>query len=239
MKRSSIILLIVVVLVGIVLWVVMTRTQLPQAAQGVMQQAADLTTTGKVKSNFSLSKRLSIYDINVNTQNGLVTLSGRVPTEIDKDLAAGVAKDTTGVREVTNQLIVEPGIRPSEESLRENARIADLEIQADLRERFASSPELGQENIQIAVKDKQITLSGEVTSPRQKAGAEQVARSLNNVSGVTNALSIRHPEAGRNETPGVSTESAADQALSQQVQFALFHERESFTDRKTKTEPSH
>ncbi len=230
MKRNSIVLLVIVIVAGIVIWVVMTRTRLPQAAQGVMQQASDITTTGKVKSNFSLSKRLSVYDIEVNTQNGIVTLSGRVPTEIDKDLAVGVAKDTTGVTEVTNQLIVEPGIRPSEESLRENARIADLEIQADLRERLSSSPELGKENIQITVKNKSVTLSGDVTSPRQKAGAEQVARSLNNITEVMNVLSVRNPEAGRDETPGVSAVTSQDQNLSKQVQFALFNERDSFSD---------
>ena len=230
MKRSSLIFLAVIVIVGLTVWVVMTRTQIPQAAQGVMQQASDMTTTGKVKSNFSLSKRLSIYDINVSTQNGIVTLSGRVPTEIDKDLAVSVAKDTTGVKEVSNQLVVEPGIRPSEESLRENARIADLEIQADLRERFASSPELGKENIQITVKDKGVTLSGEVTSPRQKTGAEQVARSLNGVTEVTNVITVRNTELGRNETPGVNPDSTPNQALNKQIQFALFSERDTFSD---------
>lgn len=230
MKRSSLIFLVVLIVVGLTVWVVLTRTQIPQAAQGVMQQAADMTTTGKVKSNFSLSKRLSIYDINVSTQNGAVTLSGRVPTEIDKDLAAGVAKDTTGVKEVSNQLVVEPGIRPSDETLRENARIADLEIQADLRERLASSPELGKENIQINVKDKAVTLSGEVISPRQRIGAEQVARSLNGVKEVTNLITVQKAELGRNETPGVNPDSTANQALNQQIQFALFSERDNFSD---------
>jgi hyperosmotically inducible periplasmic protein len=230
MKRTSIILLVIVIIVGIVTWIVLTRTPLPQAAKGILQQASDITTTGKVKSNFSLSKRLSAYDINVDTHNGIVTLSGRVPSEIDKDLAVGVAKDTTGVIEVTNQLTVEPGIRLSEESLRESARIADLEIQADLRERLSSSPELGKENIQIAVEKRSVTLSGEVTSPKQKVGAEQVARSLSNISEVINLLSVRNPESGRNETPGVGANTSPDQTLSRQVQFALFNERENFTD---------
>ena len=230
MKRSGLIFLAVIIVIGLVVWFAITRTQLPRAAQGVMQQASDLTTTGKVKSNFSLSKRLSIYDIDVSTQNGVVMLSGRVPTEIDKDLAAGVAKDTTGVKEVSNQLVVEPGLRPSEESLRESARIADLEIQANLRERFASSPELAKESIQIAVKNNVVTLSGEVTAPRQKTGAEQVARSLNGVKDVTNTISVLNAELGRNETPGVSTDNAPNQALNKQVQFALFNERDNFSD---------
>ncbi|MFN7927919.1 MAG: BON domain-containing protein [Blastocatellia bacterium] len=228
MRRSPLILLAVVVLVGVVIWIAMSRTRLPEAAQGVMQQAADLTTTGKVKSNFSLSKRLSIYDLKVATQNGVVTLTGRVPTEIDKELAASVAKDTTGVTGVTNQLVVESGLRPSEQSLRETARIADLEIQADLRERYASSPELSGENIQITIKDRNVTLSGEVTSPQQKAGAEQVARSINNIQNVTNMLAVKDVTAGRNETPGVSSDSS--QRLGKQVQFALFNERDNFVE---------
>jgi hyperosmotically inducible periplasmic protein len=230
MKRTSIIILAIMMVVGIVTWIVVTRTPLPQAAKGVLQQASDMTTTGKVKSNFSLSKRLSVYEINVDTQNGVVTLTGRVPTEIDKDLASSVAKDTRGVTEVSNQLIVEAGIQPSQETLRESARVGDLEIQADLRERLLSSPELGKEPIQIIVKNRSVTLSGEVTSPKQKAGAEQVARSVNNVTEVHNLLSVRSPEFGRNETPGLDTATTPDQALSKQIQFALFNERENFTD---------
>ncbi len=203
------------------------QSRVPRAAGQMIQQATDATTSGKVKSAFMLSKRLSVYDIEAITQNGVVTLSGQVPSEIDKELAEKVARDTRGVNQVSNQLIVEPQIKPSEASLRESKRIADLEIQADLRERLAASPELSGKTIQITVTNRNITLVGEVETPAQKSGAEQLARSLANVTGVTNQLSVSNPSAPQQEIPGVSTKDAE---ISRQIGFALFTERENFTD---------
>src|SRR5438045_1836874 len=140
MIRKIIAIVLLVLVIGVVVFVVKGyRLQMPRAAQNVIEQASDSTTTGKVKAAFALSKRLSVYDINIVTKGGVVTLTGQVPSEIDKDLAAGVAKDTTGVQQVDNQLQVEPGVKPSEASRHESARVTDLEIGADLRERLAAS----------------------------------------------------------------------------------------------------
>ncbi|MBI1759861.1 MAG: BON domain-containing protein [Acidobacteria bacterium] len=203
------------------------HSPVPRAAGEVLQQASDATTTGKVASAFALSKRLSAYDIGVTTQAAVVTLTGRVPSEIDKELAENVAQDTTGVKQVLNQLQVEPTVKPSEVSLRESGRIADLEIQADLRERLATSPELAGKPIQVSVQNRTVTLTGQVETPAQKTGAEQLARSLANVAAVTNQLSVSNPATAQAEVPGIS---AKDTEISRQIGFALFTERENFQD---------
>jgi len=40
----------------------------------------------------------------VETSDGLVTLTGRAHSEVEKDLVESVAKDTMGVKRVNNQL---------------------------------------------------------------------------------------------------------------------------------------
>ncbi len=40
----------------------------------------------------------------VKTRNGVVTLTGRAPSEVEQYLAESVAKDTMGVKRVNNQL---------------------------------------------------------------------------------------------------------------------------------------
>jgi osmotically-inducible protein OsmY len=201
------------------------QAPVPQAASQVLQQAADTTTTGKVKSAFALSKRLSVYDIGVTTQTGVVSLTGQIPSEIDKELAGNVARDTTGVNQVNNQLQVEPAVKPSEASLREGTRIADLEIQADLRERLSASTELAGKPIQISVQNRKVALTGQVETPAQKTGAEQLTRSIAGVVDVNNQLSISNPAAEQMEVPGVPTK---DIELSRQIGFALFTERDNF-----------
>jgi osmotically-inducible protein OsmY len=228
-KSKKMLALVPLVLLAVaVLWFYFfPQSRVPRAAGQVYQQAADATTSGKVKSAFMLSKRLSPYDIEAVTQNGAVTLSGQVPSEIDKELAEKVARDTRGVNQVTNQLVIEPQIKPSEASLRESERIIDLEIQADLRERLAASSDLSGKTIQISIVNRNITLAGEVETPAQKTGAEQLARSLANVTGVTNQLTVANPAAPQQEVPGISV---IDAEISRQIGFALFSERENFTD---------
>jgi hyperosmotically inducible protein len=201
----------------------------PDSARDVLREVADATITGQVKTAFAISKRISAYEIGVETNNGVVTLSGQVPTEIDKTLAGDVARDTTGVKQVDNQLRVEPGLKPSDASLRESSRVADLEIHADLRERLAASKHFTGSEIQVSVKDRVVTLTGRTQTPNQKTGAEQLARSLPNVVNVVNQLTVTNPGAAQAET-GVPEQVSKDKELANQVSFALFIERDNFVN---------
>jgi len=202
----------------------------PDSAREVLREVTDATITGQVKTAFAISKRISAYEINVETQDGVVTLKGQVPSEIDLELAGAIARDTTGVKQVDNQLRVEPGLKPSDASLRESARVADLEIHADLRERMAASKHFTGAEIQVSVKDRVVTLTGRTQTPQQKTGAEQLARSLPNVVNVVNQLTVANPGAGQVETPGVPEQVSKDKELANQVSFALFIERDNFVN---------
>lgn len=231
MVRRILVFLLALVVLGVVIGIVFrSRWRMPQAAHEVAQTATDSATTGKVKVALALSKRLSAYDIKVDTHDGIVTLTGRVPSEIDRELAANVTTDTVGVSQVNNQLQVDPGVQPSDAGARESARVADLEIRADLQERLSSSEQLKGQNIQISVENRVVMLSGQVETPQQKTGAEQLARSVSNVSSVVNNLTVARPSAPQSEVPGVSENAIKDRELSRQVLFALFSEREYFSD---------
>src|SRR5215510_4574267 len=231
MRRVTLILilgLLAMVAVAGVAW----RWQLtvPDSARDVLREVTDATITGQVKTAFAISKRISAYAISVTTKDGVVTLSGQVPTEIDRELAGDVAKDTTGVKQVDNQLRVEPGLKPSDASLRESSRVADLEIHADLRERMAASKHFSGSEIQVSVKDRVVTLTGRAQTPQQKTGAEQLARSLPNVVNVVNQLTVTNPGTAQAEMPGVPEHVAKDKELANQVSFALFIERDNFVN---------
>ncbi len=231
MKRRLLIpLLVLIAVIVIFLYFTPQGRALTGRIFGWTRQAGDIATSTKVKSAFALSKRLSAYAINVETKDGVVTLSGQVPTEIDKELAGSVTKDVPDVKEVNNQIMVQPGLKPSESSLREGMRVADLEIRADLNERLVASQALAGQTLQVGVQDRIVTLSGQVETPAQKTGAEQLARSVANVVNVINNLEVRNPGAALNETPGLSESAGKDKDLVNRVLFALFKERENFAD---------
>ncbi len=229
-RKALITVLALVVALGLFVYFTATGRSLLGHVWGESQSAEDIAITNKVKSAFSLSKRLSAYEINVETKDGAVTLTGQMPTEVDKQLAGNVVKDIPDVSRVDNQIQVNPGIKPSESSVREGMRVADLEIRADLNERLVASQGLQGQNIQSSVQDRIVTLTGRVETPAQRAGAEQVARSVPNVVDVVNNLEVSNPAAGQSETPGESEGSSKDKDVANRVLFALFKERENFTD---------
>jgi osmotically-inducible protein OsmY len=229
-RKAFISALVIAVALGLFVYFTSTGRALLGRVWGGQQRADDIAVTNRVKSAFLLSRRLSAYEIGVETKDGVVTLTGQVPTEVDKELAGNVAKDVPEVSGVDNQLQVNSGIRPSEATAREGMRITDLEIRADLNEKLAKSQGLQGQNVQVGIQDRIVTLTGRVETPAQKAGAEQLAMSVANVVSVVNKLEVSNPGAAQNETPGASEYSAKDVELTNRVLFALFKERENFTD---------
>lgn len=82
------------------------REQLRGAAENAQQAAENAALTGKVKTALSTRKGLDTSDINVETNNGVVTLKGDVPSREQAETAEKVALGTTGVQAVDNQLMV-------------------------------------------------------------------------------------------------------------------------------------
>ncbi len=72
------------------------------------ESSADWEITTKVKAliladtSISASARL----VSVSTRNGVVTLSGNVPTQSDKDRINKIAQNISGVKSVNNQIAV-------------------------------------------------------------------------------------------------------------------------------------
>ncbi len=66
----------------------------------------DTWITTKVSAQFVDETLLKGSDINVDTDNHVVTLKGTVGSGAAKDRAAAIARDTDGVTSVVNQLVV-------------------------------------------------------------------------------------------------------------------------------------
>jgi len=224
-RKAFISTLVIAVALGLFVYFTSTGRALLGRVWGGQQRAANTAITNRVKSAVLLSRRLSAFVIGVDTKDGVVKLTGRVPTEVDKDLAGNVAKDVPEVLRVDNQLQVDPGVMPSEGAARESNRVTDLEIRADLIEKLAKTQGLPGQNVQASVQDRIVTLGGRVETPAQKARAEQLAMSVASVVSVVNRLEVSNPAAAQNETP-----VAAENELSNRVMFALFKEREDFAN---------
>lgn len=70
------------------------------------QTVDDATITAKVKSQLLANPDVSALNVNVTTYQGQVQLSGYVNSAEQRRLAEQIAKDVTGVKSVSNDLIV-------------------------------------------------------------------------------------------------------------------------------------
>jgi hypothetical protein len=94
------------------------------------QAVDDSTVTAKVKTKLAADTQTSAIKIGVDTIGGVVTLSGTVPTDTEKNKAEELAKNTDGVKRVVNKISVDPnslgatnfGQRSSKTSRRGNQR---------------------------------------------------------------------------------------------------------------------
>lgn len=68
--------------------------------QTVPDKAADAWITTKVKTEFGTTKGVSATDINVTTNDGVVTLTGNVSSASEKMNAVRVARGVKGVKSV-------------------------------------------------------------------------------------------------------------------------------------------
>src|SRR5262249_12992395 len=68
----------------------------------------DSEITAKVKAKLAEDSQTSAIKIGVSTNQGIVTLSGTVPTDTERTKAEQIAKQTDGVNRVVDYISVDP-----------------------------------------------------------------------------------------------------------------------------------
>jgi len=161
------------------------------------QEVDDSAVTLKVKSKLAGDTQTSAIKINVETKNGVVTLSGKVPTAIERDEADKIARNTEGVARVVNDITVDPDSLGAT-SLREKAGEAVKDVGAtasDVTILTALKAQLLADGItgtNIDVDNGQVLLKGQVDDLKKKTKAEEIARKTAGVKEVKNQLTVKN-----------------------------------------------
>jgi hyperosmotically inducible periplasmic protein len=218
MRKPIAVVVLLVVVVGVGYYIYTHGWKRPESFRAIFSSSGDPETSRKVKTALGLSKRLAGFDIKVNTTDGVAMLTGQVPSEDVKSLAGAIARDTPGVTDVKNEIAVDPAAQPSSESV----HVEDLEIRVAILESLAHSRELGGKNIDVNVENRSVTLSGSVETPTQRSGAEQIARAVDGVAGVTNNLAVTNPQAPSEPPAATAAPVDANADLAKRVEFELY-----------------
>ncbi|HZS07808.1 MAG TPA: BON domain-containing protein [Blastocatellia bacterium] len=180
------------------------------AAFGCASQSTDdVAITTKVKGKLAANSDTSAIKIGVETVNGVVTLSGTVPTETEKAKAEEVTGNTDGVARVVNNIRVDPNsigatnagekageaVERAKEKTSEAARVAgdaisDAAILARIKAQLVAGGVTGTD---VDVRNGDVVIKGQVKSAAEKEKAEVIARTTDGVKSVKSLLTIRKP----------------------------------------------
>jgi osmotically-inducible protein OsmY len=146
----------------------------------------DTTITADVLAELTWDPSATIANLHVGTTDGVVILSGTVPTYSMKDAAEDAAYRVLGVRGVTNTIVVDPiafGVR------------TDAAIEADARAALALDTTVPLNRVSVSVSRGTVTLAGNLDYYYQREAAETDAGQIAGVLGIVNLITLTPPSA--------------------------------------------
>jgi len=174
------------------------------------QSDAGITTA--VKSKFAADDTVKAYQINVDTTDRVVTLTGTVDSSVAKANAIQIASRTDGVKNVVDRLDVTPPAAATtgdvvttdgvgadvkaaatdvkDAAVKAGTAVGDAAITTEVKSKFIADSKVSAFKIDVDTKDGVVTLSGMVPSKAEADHAEHVARDSAGVKSVVNHLRI-------------------------------------------------
>ena len=153
------------------------------AAPGTRSMARDMwiTTESKVRL---MAADVPTFDVNVDTQGGVVTLFGSVGSQTEKSTAEAEVKKVDGVRMVRNELQIVP---KAQQAAKERK---DEQVREAVEQRLEDRDELGDADIKVEVANGVVRLTGKVASQTDRLAALTTARSSEGVRSVVGDLRV-------------------------------------------------
>jgi hyperosmotically inducible protein len=150
-------------------------------------QGTDATITGMIKTKLAADGRVRASEINVDTTNGVVTLTGNVDGQVARDAAVQLARDTSGVSDVKDMISVRSGSASGEapdpnRTLGE--RVDDAGITLRVKARLLDDPLVKGLQIDVDTRDGVVYLTGSVKSDAERKQAIELARTTEGVTNV-------------------------------------------------------
>jgi osmotically-inducible protein OsmY len=162
-----------------------TRPQ--RSTRGFGDVVDDAAITTAVKSKLMWSKHTEGMDTKVVTDNGKVELSGTVATQQAKQHAEKLAKNTDGVRSVSNQLQVSDNQAAGKAYTDDNkgTLMSDSWITTKVKSTFMYSSNVSGADISVNTEKGVVTLSGKLDSGAEQALAIELAQNIRGVKSVS------------------------------------------------------
>ena len=143
---------------------------------------ADSGITSVIQASLGANDKVKAREVDVETREGVVYLTGVVDTEEARREAARVAWRTEGVRGVVNDLTV------GERTV--GSWLDDVMISSKVKSKLIANSDIKAGDIDVGSSQGVVTLIGRVSSEKIKSEAESIARGTKGVKDVHNELLV-------------------------------------------------
>lgn len=150
------------------------------------RQLDDSAITFKVNTGMISDPAVKARQIDVDTLDGVVTLTGVVETEEEAKRAVEIAGKVPGVLGVNNNLQIG--------SKTFGQMISDKTIGTKIKTRLIKEPGIRSLNIDVDVNRGVVTLTGVVGFPEQKEKVIEIARSTGGTVRVVDNIKVEYPK---------------------------------------------
>lgn len=179
-------------------------------ADTVGQDVTEARQETQIWTTYALSPYLRANDLKVSVHGGKATLSGKVEDGVSKDLAKQIALGVNGVKEVDNQIVIQPDyVPPAPSSDRSYGEVIDdSTITAAVKSKLMWSKYTDGLATDVDSNRGKVTLTGTADSAAARELAGRLATNTRGVVSVDKKLSLKPPK----PSMGDAAKSAAREA---------------------------
>ena len=184
---------------------------------------------GSIWTAFALNRHLNPFTIDVDVENGSAKLTGKVETDVERDLAEQIALGIEGVKKVDNQLTLDPAFEAkasSEPSL--SQRFDDATLAATVKSKLLWNSNTEGLDIKVSAANGTVSLTGSAQSAEAKELAGRLAANTDGVREVNNLLSVSSTDSTAAKVQNAADDTAAaisDAWITSKVKSSFIYSR--------------
>lgn len=146
----------------------------------------DSAITAKAKAALVDDETIKSTDISVETQKGVVTLSGFVASQDQAEKAVALVKKVEGVQSVSDKLHVKDSKKASV-----SGYAGDAATTSEIKAKLLADDIVPSRKIKVETTNGVVQLSGTVEKEAQSERAESIAKAIEGVKSVKNDLTVK------------------------------------------------
>lgn len=151
----------------------------PAFSASAQPELTDPNITNAIERELRIDDFVPAEEVNVETKDGVVTLTGQVDTYLAKERAATIATTVRGARAVVNNIAVVP-----------SGGLSDADIEANVEQALLLDPATDSFEVASVVENGIVTLNGAVDTWQERSLAESVASGVAGVRGIDNEITV-------------------------------------------------